>query len=68
MDDNSIHEEAQRNFKEWMDFYDRFKTMLQNVTDEEFEQCVQVAIQQGNVGSENKLREVLLSIRNETNE
>lgn len=66
MDKESTHQKAQKNLKEWSEAYGTLKHILQNCTDQEFEECVQIAIQRGNVRNESKLRWEFLSIRNET--
>lgn len=59
-----IHQKAQENLEGFQKAYNALKKILQNSNDEEFEEYIQIAIRQGNVGDENKLRAELLSIKN----
>lgn len=66
VDIEATHQKAKDNLREWNRIYGELRNILQNCTEEEFEQCIQLAIQQGNVKSEDKLREEFLLIRNST--
>lgn len=68
VEEETIHQKAQKNLQEWLEVYGALENILQNCTEKEFEEAIQIAIQQGNVRDENKLREEFLSIRNRTRE
>lgn len=61
----TVHNKAQCNLKEWKVLYASLKNILRNCTEEEFEECIQIALNHENVKDESKLREEFILIRNE---
>lgn len=65
MDREYIHLKAQENSEGFRKAYNALKELLQSSNDKEFEGYIQIAIRQGDVVDENKLREEFLMIKNE---
>lgn len=65
MDREHIRLKAQENSEGFRKAYNALKELLQSSNDKEFEEYIQIAIRQGNIGDENKLREEFLMIKNE---